>query len=157
LFNGDKADHIYPKVSPLLSASNVDINHFGAKAFYSPISDSITLPQQSSFDSIESYHASLLHELTHSTGHARRLDRESLKNYSDIIARAEEELVAEIGAFFLCTFFGINSDIQNHASYIDSWKQYLKSGDVMKAINNAAKAFHFLLDSIECFDQDMAA
>ena len=80
-----------------------------------------------------------------------------MKNYSDIVARSEEELVAEIGAFFLCSFFNINSDIENHASYVNSWKQHLKPVDIMKATNNAAKAFHFLLDNAEQIHQDMAA
>ena len=157
LFNDDTANNIYPNISTLVSKYDIEINHFGSKAFYSPSSDSITLPQQSSFDSIESYHATLLHELTHSTGHESRLNRDSLKNYSDIVARSEEELVAEIGSFFLCSFFGISSDIENHASYVNSWKQHLKPSDIMKATNNAAKAFHFLLDSAEQMNQDMAA
>ena len=157
LFNdGNTHDH-NQEISNLLSESGVTINHFGTKAFYSPNSDTITLPQQSSFDSLEAYHATLLHELTHATGHESRLNRDSLKNYSDIIARSEEELVAEIGAFFLCSFFSINSDIENHASYVNSWKQYLKPVDIMKATNNAAKAFHFLLDNSEQIHQDMAA
>ena len=157
LFNDDKTSAVHPKVCNLLSDCGVAINHFGTKAFYSPNSDTITLPQQTSFDSLESYHATLLHELTHATGHASRLNRDSLKNYSDIVARSEEELVAELGAFFLCSFFNINSDIENHASYVNSWKQHLKPVDIMKATNNAAKAFHFLLDNAEQIHQDMAA
>ena len=157
LFNDDKISAVHPKVCNLLSDCGVAINHFGTKAFYSPNSDIITLPQQTSFDSFESYHATLLHELTHATGHESRLNRDSLKNYSDIVARSEEELVAEIGAFFLCSFFNINSDIENHASYVNSWKQHLKPVDIMKATNNAAKAFHFLLDNAEQIHQDMAA
>tara|TARA_Y100000815_G_scaffold241752_1_gene238211 strand:- start:130 stop:360 length:231 start_codon:yes stop_codon:yes gene_type:complete len=50
-----------------------------------------------------------------------------------------------------------SSDIENHASYVNSWKQHLKPSDIMKATNNAAKAFHFLLDSAEQMNQDMAA
>lgn len=157
LFNDDSIKVNNHQVCELLTALKIDINHCGSKAFYSPNNDAITLPQKTSFDSEQAYLATLLHEATHATGHLSRLNRESMRNYSDIIARSEEELVAEIGAFFLCSFFNINSHIENHASYVNSWKQHLKPSDIMRATNNAAKAFHFLLHCVDTRDQGMAA
>jgi len=58
---------------------------------------------------------------------------------------AEEELVAEIGSVFLAAHLGVTGDLYNHASYVNSWKQKLTSADIMRAVNNAAKAFEYLI------------
>src|SRR5262249_12704260 len=79
-------------------------NHAGAAAYYTPALDRVTMPPQTWFSQPERYYSTLYHELTHSTGHPSRLHRDTLKdacrfgstNYS------KEELVAEMGAAFLC-------------------------------------------------------
>ena len=58
---------------------------------------------------------------------------------------AEKELVAEIDSIFLATHLGINDDLVNHATYVNSWKQNLSPSDIMRAVNNAAKAFKYLI------------
>lgn len=134
-----------------LGAFNVDafgltLRHGGDKAFYSPQADFIMMPPVKAFESPDAYAATFLHELTHWTGHDSRLPRQCAKDYSaDIKARALEELVAEMGSLFLGVHYGIKSDVVNHASYVDSWKQLLELGDVATAIKEATKAFGFVL------------
>ena len=87
-------------------------------------------------DRNEGYYAVLLHELTHWTGHRKRLGRD-LKPRFNKSAYAAEELVAELGAAFLCSELNITPDIRpDHAQYIASWIKLLKSDD--KAIFTAA-------------------
>lgn len=121
------------------------INHKAIDAaFYHPSTDQITLPLRESFKSQVSYYATALHELTHWTGHTSRLDR--LKKYSESRHfRAFEELVAELGAAFLCAEFGIEYTTQ-HAAYVQSWLKALKDDKTMifKAAAQAQKAINLI-------------
>ena len=149
LFDGESVTLENHMCSDLLTALNPDISHFGSYAYYNPESDVIVLPKPEKFTNHDAYEATLLHELTHWTGHKSRLNRDCMANYSNERDRAEEELTAEIGAFFLATYFNIQSDIENHASYVNSWKKHLNEKDVMRATNRAAKAFHFMIERLE--------
>ena len=149
LFDGEPVTFDSHMSSDLLIALNPDISHFGSHAYYNPESDVIVLPKPEQFTNHDAYEATLLHELTHWTGHKSRLNRDCMANYSNQKDRAEEELTAEIGAFFLATYFNIQSDIENHASYVSSWKKLLNEKDVMRATNRAAKAFHFMIERLE--------
>ena len=114
-----------------------------ARAFYRPATDSVTMPLRCAFDRAQGYYSTLFHELTHATGHAKRLARPGFeKNHaapfgSDAYAR--EELVAELGAAFLCGEAGIEPDIPNSAAYIDSWRQRL-SRDARLVVTAAQQA-----------------
>lgn len=145
------------KCGHLLDALSFEVSHYGNKAFFSPIQDAIVMPQPAQFTNVAAYEATILHELTHWTGHTSRLNRESMANYGTEKGRAEEELVAEIGAFFLATFFNVQSDIENHASYVNSWKQLLNEKEIMRATNQAAKAFHYLIDPLQACEAKKAA
>jgi antirestriction protein ArdC len=84
----------------------------------------------------DAYYATLLHELVHWTSPAHRCDRKLGKRFADH-AYAREELVAEIGAAFLCANLGIALEPRpDHAAYIASWLTVLKSD--MRAIFSAA-------------------
>jgi len=109
----------------------------GDRAFYRTSDDTIRLPQPSQFESQGAYYATALHELTHWTGHAKRLAREYGKRFGDE-AYAREELVAEMGAAFLCASVGIAGKLQ-HAEYIGSWIKVLK-GDKRAIVIAAAAA-----------------
>lgn len=141
----------------LLNVLNVEVSHYGNKAFFNAGLDAIVLPHPEQFSTIAAYEATLLHELTHWTGHESRLKRESMANYSTEKGRAEEELVAEIGAFFLATFFKLQSDIENHASYINAWKSLLNEKEIMKATNMASRAFHYLIDYLDASEEKKVA
>ena len=124
------------------------ITHAGGRAFYSPGSDSVTMPVRNSFDSSESYYSTLFHELTHSTGHATRLDR-NLKNKFGDDKYSNEELIAELGAAFLMGLTGgelIAKTLDNSAAYIAHWRSKLSedSGLIVKASSAAQKAADYI-------------
>ena len=96
----------------------------------------ILLPRKTDFKSAPDYYATALHELTHWTGHKDRLARNFTGRFGDS-AYAFEELVAELGAAFLCASTGIDGQLQ-HESYIASWLKVLKHDK--KAIFTAATA-----------------
>ena len=80
------------------------INHNEARAYYSPNLDYINMPKKDLFDNAESYYSTLFHELTHSTGAENRVNRKSVveASYFGSENYSKEELVAELGASFLC-------------------------------------------------------
>lgn len=134
------------------------IRHGGSQAFFSPKEDYIQMPFQQSFidtpacSATEGYYSTLMHELVHWSGAEKRLNRfkdskEAALSYGDRYAR--EELVAELGAAFLCAEFGINTiEKTNHAAYISSWLEALKNdkGLIIPAANQASKAVRYLKD-----------
>jgi antirestriction protein ArdC len=113
------------------------------RAYYRPSNDSINMPAKKSFVGDEEYYSTLFHEMTHSTGHISRLNRHKEKGCGHHKARIEyskEELVAEMGAAFLCCHTGIeNATIDNSAAYIASWLKALKN-DPKMVVSAAAKA-----------------
>jgi antirestriction protein ArdC len=129
----------------LLLETGAVIRHGGNRAFYSPSEDLIQLPPEAWFDEPDSYYAVALHELIHWTGHPRRLCR-VLGRRHGIEAYAYEELVAEMGAAFLCAHVGIPARLE-HASYIDSWLDALKRDKrlIFTAAAAAQKAADYVL------------
>jgi antirestriction protein ArdC len=116
-------------------------------AYYQATKDLIGMPALSSFRSLADYHATLLHEAVHATGHVSRLDRK-LANKFGSEAYAFEELIAELGAAMLCMKTGIDGQLQ-HASYIDSWLKVLKQDKnaIIKAASKAQAAMDYLIDT----------
>jgi antirestriction protein ArdC len=101
----------------------------GGRAYYSPVTDSIHLPAQARFESTEGYYGTLFHELVHSTGHAKRLARKGVTDITGFGTESysQEELVAEIGAAFLCGTTGVDAGtVENSASYIAGWLKSLR-------------------------------
>ena len=120
------------------------IEHAGSKAFYSSITDRVTMPPRNLFLSAEEYSATLLHELVHSAGHKRRLARESITAAAEFRSAiySKEELVAEMGGAYLCAEAGIsNAVIENQAAYIAGWLGRLRD-DRRLVILAAAQAQH---------------
>lgn len=122
------------------------IKHGLDRAFYSPSGDFVGMPAPEQFRSGEGYYSVLLHELTHSTGHESRLARKGVSGSEGEWSAfgstpyAREELVAEMGAAFLCGQAGIaERTIENSASYIASWLERLKD-DVRLVVTAAAQA-----------------
>lgn len=110
----------------------------GDRAFYRPSSDSIHMPVLKQFRDRESYYGTLLHELTHWTGPEHRCARKFGARFGDR-AYAAEELVAELGAAFLCADLGIASEPRpDHAAYLASWLEVMKAD--ARAIFTAAAA-----------------
>jgi antirestriction protein ArdC len=109
-------------------ATGADVRHGGNMAFYAVDADRVQLPPFEAFRDAESYYATLLHELTHWTRHATRLAREfGRKRWGDE-GYAAEELVAELGAAFLCADLGVTPEPRDdHAAYIASWLKVLRN------------------------------
>ena len=147
-----------PPVEPIAQAEKIVeqmpqrpiIHYEGDRAFYRPSTDSVTVPVKELFGKVEEFYSTLFHELTHSTGHPSRLARKSLEAYAPFGSAdySREELVAEMGAGFLCASCGIdNSTLENSASYIDHWMKALKADPraVIVAAGQAQKAADFIL------------
>jgi antirestriction protein ArdC len=130
-----------------------EIRHGLDRAFYSPSGDFVGLPPQEQFKSAED--SVLFHELTHSTGHESRLARKGVSGTDGEWSAfgsapyAREELVAEMGAAFLCGQAGIvERTIENSAAYVASWLARLKDDAklVVQAAAQAQKAADFILN-----------
>jgi antirestriction protein ArdC len=108
-----------------LSSTGADIREGNGEAYYVPSRDFISMPAFEAFKGADHFYGIALHELTHWSGRRSRLDRD-LKNRFGSLQYAAEELVAELGAAFLCTEFGFDGDVR-HAGYIASWIELLKA------------------------------
>jgi antirestriction protein ArdC len=119
-------------------------------AFYQPVNDTVGMPERKRFESEDAYHATLFHELIHSTGHESRLKRQSImeKNGFGSMPYCKEELVAELGSAFLCGQAEIvDRTIDNSAAYIEGWLDSLKDDPtlIVYAAAQAQKAADYIL------------
>jgi antirestriction protein ArdC len=112
------------------------------QAFYTPATDTLHMPIPQCFQSPKAYYATLFHELTHAVGHPSRLNRHTLTDLClfGSPTYAKEELVAEMGAAYLCGVCGIaNATLDNSAAYLQSWMQVLHDNPTM-LVHAAAQA-----------------
>lgn len=128
-----------------------DIRHGGNEACYGPVLDYVKLPEPKAFQSPEEYYATAYHELVHSTGHASRVGRKGILEFSYFGSHeySKEELVAEMGAAFLCGVAGIeNGTIENSAAYIAGWLKGLKNDKklLVQAAAQGQKAADYILN-----------
>lgn len=128
-----------------------DIKHKENRAYYHPLLDYINMPKLKSFNSSESYYVTLFHELVHSTGHLSRLNRSEITDMESLggDAYSTEELVAEIGACYLCSHAGIlQQEFDNNMAYIQSWLAKLKNDKrcIVFASAKAQKAVDYILN-----------
>lgn len=128
----------------LITATRADIRIGGDSAYFAPASDYIVMPDKHRFigtdtsTATQGWYSTLLHELTHWSGHKTRLNRELNERFGSD-AYAMEEMIAELGAAYLCGDLGISAEPRpDHAAYIDNWLRILKSD--RKAIFTAASA-----------------
>ena len=126
------------------------IKHGMNAAYYSPTSDVVGMPDSNRFKTADHYHATLFHELVHSTGHEQRLKRASImeRNGYGSDPYAKEELIAEMGSAFLCGYAGIEDrTIDSSAAYLEGWLKQLKEDKtlIVHAAAQAQKAADFIL------------
>ncbi|MCX7586131.1 ArdC family protein [Phenylobacterium sp. 58.2.17] len=130
------------------AATGADIRHGGDQAYYALHPDYVQLPPFECFADSEAYYATLAHECTHWTRHPTRLDRDfGRKRWGDE-GYAREELVAELGAAFLCADLGLALEPRaDHASYLASWLEVLAQDKrfIFTAAAHAQRAADFLL------------
>jgi len=155
---GDPADDL--NFSPIAQCESIvsgmpnrpEIQHSDQRrAYYAPTSDIVHIPHQRHFDSVPEYYSTLFHELTHSTSHESRLNRkDSDEKKNAAFGSAEyskEELIAEMGAAFLCGLCDIETaTIENSAAYIQGWLKRLRDDKrlVVSAAAQAQKAADYI-------------
>ena len=128
------------------------IKHGGNKAYYERIQDLVRMPKVEQFDSVNDYYRTLFHELTHSTRHENRLNREKISFRFGDTGYAKEELVAEFGAVFLSAWAGILwYNNKNHAAYLKGWNNVIEEAEndnkfIMQAAAAAQKATDYILN-----------
>ncbi|BBP46326.1 DNA primase [Thiosulfatimonas sediminis] len=128
----------------------VELSHGGVRAFYSPLSDSITLPKKEKFHSELAYYQTRLHETIHWTGAASRCNRDGIVKFDAFGSTqyAFEELVAQLGAAMASAELGLESGGVDdmHVKYIKSWVKVLKDDykAIFKASQEAMKSVRLL-------------
>jgi antirestriction protein ArdC len=147
----DLPAHYYAKAEPpaltpvqrleaadrFFAATGIEIRHGGTRAYYAEGPDYVQMPPFETFRDAESYAATLAHEATHATKHSKRLARDLGRVRHGDEGYAREELVAELGAAFLCADLGLTPEVrEDHAAYISTWITLLK--DEKRAIFSAA-------------------
>lgn len=122
------------------------IIHNSHMAYFRPSDDSVGMPNINAFDNSEAYYCTLFHEITHWTGGEKRLGRFE-KGQAHLFGSevySKEELVAELGAAFLCAELGLDNTglIKNSAAYLRSWVKRLKEDNtlIISAASKAKKA-----------------
>jgi antirestriction protein ArdC len=153
-------EHYYSKPTPKMTGPEriahaetyfanmkADIRYRGNRAYYAIEADYIAMPPIESFRDAESFYATLAHESTHWTRHGSRLERDfGRKTWGDK-GYAREELVAELGAAFLCADLELTPEVRDdHASYIATWLEVLKNDKraIFSAAAHAQRAVDFL-------------
>ncbi len=135
-----------------VAATGATIHHGGGRAYYRPSTDRIHLPPRDTFigtptsTAAESYFSTLCHELCHWTSRENRCNRQLGKRFGDQ-AYAMEEMVAELGAAFLCADLQITDEPRaDHAQYLASWLAVLKADKkaIFTAASKASEAAAFL-------------
>jgi antirestriction protein ArdC len=126
------------------------IRYDSRRASYSPQLDRIRMPPRECFTSETGFYEALFHELIHSAGHSKRLNRKGLMELKSFGSEAysQEELVAEMGSAFLCGHCGIlRQTEENAAAYLKHWLDQLKADPSMlvRAGSQAQKAFDYIL------------
>lgn len=154
VFNAEQVDglpaHFYAVQAPALdpvqriekaeaffAATGAEIREGGDRAYYTAAGDYVQMPPFVAFREPEGFYATLAHELCHWTKAPKRLDRDfGRKRWGDE-GYAMEELVAELGAAFVCADLQLTPQPrEEHAAYIASWLKALK--DDRRAIFAAA-------------------
>ncbi len=144
-----------PQVEQHQRAEQV-LNDSGAKieikscnrAFYTPTSDSITLPLREQFTAgMDEFYSTALHELCHWTGHPSRLNRKQTGRFGSK-SYAREELYAELGAAFICAELGYEKTITNSAAYLKGWLKALEENPryIFSAFKQAQKAADYIME-----------
>ncbi|MDO7887836.1 ArdC family protein [Hymenobacter cheonanensis] len=136
--------------------------HKGSEALYRTSTDTVTMPAATDFHTAEDYYHTLFHELTHSTGHAKRLDRATLTELAAFGSEtyAKEELVAELGASFLSHAAGLDltRTEPSSASYIANWLQALRNDKqlIISAASQGQKAANHILGIVPSYEVEEA-
>ncbi|MDQ1153057.1 ArdC family protein [Brevundimonas sp. SORGH_AS_0993] len=142
-------DERIQRIDAFFSRCEADVRHGGGCAYYAPGPDYVQMPPFETFKDADSYYATLGHEMTHWTRHPSRLDRDLGRQRHGDAGYAREELVAELGAAFLCADLGLALEPrEDHAAYIGSWLKVLRDDKrfIVSAAAHSQKAVAWLHD-----------
>ena len=142
--NPDERDE---RAEAFFAALGARIETGGNSAYYRLDTDHIQMPPFEAFVDAQRYYATLSHESVHWTRHPKRLDRSFGRERFGDAGYAREELVAELGAAFLCADLGLAlEDRDDHAAYIGSWLKVLKNDNraIFSAAAHAQRAADYL-------------
>lgn len=128
-----------------LTAQEIELKHMENRAYYNRLKDMINMPKPETFIDADSYYKTLFHEMAHSTGHEKRLNRKTLNEVEmGDNTYAREELVAEVSAMYLVGLLNLNpkDNMTNSQAYINGWIKYLKDKpmEAATAMTQATKA-----------------
>ena len=137
-----------------IAASGIKfVRRESSEAFYQPVTDTVVLPLIKQFGDTAEYYSTAFHELTHSTGHPKRLNRITETARFGSASYSREELCAELGASFLLNRLGIETpgSFRNNAAYINHWLSVLKEDKrlLVSAAGQADKAVRLILGDKE--------
>lgn len=127
-------------VAEYLAATGIPLVTYDRIPCFSNGSKTIYMPEKCQFSSLHEYYAALFHEMVHST----KVKIERKMSY------AREELIAEIGAAYLCGFCNIAQEdvVKNQSSYCAHWLMEIRSGgikDLIVASSRAEQAVKLIL------------
>jgi len=145
-------------IKELIKQLNVNLQHGGDTACFIPSVDVVKMPYVNAFNTQAEYDSTLLHELTHWTGHSSRLNRIKGKAFATK-DYAFEELVAELGSAMAGSMLGLPYEGLQHVDYIASWLERLK-GDtkyIYEASKLASKAVNYMIDNATAIQLDEVA
>jgi antirestriction protein ArdC len=141
-----------------IQATGADFREGTGSPAYVPSKDFIMTPAFANYHDAPRFYSTAFHELIHWTGAKSRLDRDLTTRF-DTDAYAMEELVAELGAAFLCAEFGLDNAHANQAAYLDHWLKVLKADNraIFTAASKAQKAANYLRDAANAAPRAIAA
>lgn len=148
LVNPDNRDRL---LDQFVDNQGAVIVHQGNQPCYSPVTDKIAMPHFEDFSSKDAYYSTMLHELSHWTGHKSRLNRFNINSSRSRRSQeyAFEELVAELSSAFTGSHLGLSEVLlENHASYLDSWLKLFKDDEkaLFRAVRLAQNAADYLIE-----------
>lgn len=164
VFNADQieglAEEFYRKVEPArdlgtetdpemdawVSSIGADVRTSDEpRAYYQIKEDFVHMPPVKTFHNAAGYYGTLLHELSHWTGHAGRLDR--FQKFEGKSEYAAEELVAEISACMLAVRLGVEPQFDQSAAYVEGWIEAMRADKraIFRAAADSQRATDFLM------------
>ncbi|MBW7934555.1 MAG: DUF1738 domain-containing protein [Gemmatimonadaceae bacterium] len=144
----DETPKVDEGVQAFVARTGATVHHGGDRAFYAPGPDVVQVPHARQFRDTPAYFGTVAHELVHWTGHPDRLARQFGQRFGDH-AYAMEELVAELGAAFVCAALNVTAEPrEDHAAYLTEWLGVLKADKraVFTAAAQAQRAADYLHD-----------
>lgn len=136
-YEGDKENKRFNSIEEFIKSTGINLIEGGNRPLYFKSRDAITVPRIEQYNSSEEYYRDLFHELVHWTGGKTRLNRD-VKKYQAEKDYGREQLIAEMGAGYLCQYFGIGIT-ENSVAYIDQWLKAI-DGDANLLVSAAQSA-----------------